>query len=379
VLQELYEKGAVTYPRTDSGYLTDDMKGDMPKHLAALRKRADFKTLADITPVIRKSVFDSSKVEDHHGIITTDEAVDISSMSPDHKKLFDIIARRFLAALMPDAKGFTTTISAKLDDVLFKTSGTIITEPGWKAVWGKDEDVVVEKPKARKGEDEDDTDARSLPPVKDGDPARSDRVDVVAKQTKPPNHFTEGTLLKAMIGAGSKDADAEIRDLMSGGGLGTQATRQEIIEKLKFRAFIGIEGKKVISTPRARDFVSIIREDGNRLVDIMATAALEKSMREVEKNPQLAAEVWRSYAKGLREDIERLKSGPKPRMLMEDPNPKSTYSAGARSSSGGSRGAGRAKPAGAKPSGGARAAKPRGAGTGRAAPKRGTTARKGGK
>lgn len=374
VLQELYEKGAVTYPRTDSGYLTDDMKGDMPKHLAALRKRADFKTLADIQPVIRKSVFDSSKVEDHHGIITTDEAVDISSMSAEHKRLFDLIARRFLAALMPDAKGFTTTISAKLDGVLFKTSGTIITEPGWKAVWGKDEEIA-EKPRAKKGEDEDDADARTLPPVKDGDPAHSDRVDVLAKQTKPPNHFTEGTLLKAMIGAGSKDPDAEIRDLMSGGGLGTQATRQEIIEKLKFRMFIQTEGKKIISTPRARDFVSIIREDGNRLVDIMATAALEKSMREVEKNPALAADVWRAYAKGLRDDVERLKAGPKPRMLMEDPNPRTSYSAG-RSSSPAKTGGGRGRGAG-KPSGSPQASsKPRAAAGSRSAPRKGAATRK---
>lgn len=357
VLQDLYEKGAVTYPRTDSGCLTEDMKGDMPKHLAALRKRQDFKTLADITPVIRKSVFDSSKVEDHHGIITTDEAVDISSMSADHKKLFDIIARRFLAALMPDAKGFTTTISTKLDGVLFKTSGTIITEPGWKAAWGKDDEIPVEKPKAKKGEDEDDADARSLPPVKDGDRAHSDRVDVLAKQTKPPSHFTEGTLLKAMIAAGSKDPDVEIRDLMSGGGLGTQATRQEIIEKLKFRNFIKIEGKKVISTLRARDFVSIIRADGNRLVDIMATAALEKSMREVEKNPALAADVWKSYARGLREDIERLKSGPAPRMLMEDPNPRNTSYGGGKSSP--SRNAPRT---GSRSNGSAKAAKPRSTG-----------------
>lgn len=336
VLQELYEKGAVSYPRTDSGCLNENMKQDMPKHLAALRKRDEFKTLANVDPVYRKSVFDDSKIEDHHGIITTIDAVDISSMSFDHKKLFDIIARRFLASLMPDAKGFTTTISAKLDGYVFKTSGTIITEPGWKAAWGKDEDPT-EKPKPKKGEDEDDADARTLPPVKDGDPAHSDKVDVQAKQTKPPAHFTEGTLLKAMINAGSKDDDAEIRDLLSKGGLGTQATRQEIIEKLKFRAFVRSEGKKIISTPRARDFVSIIRADGNRLVDIMATAALEKSMREVEKNPQLAADVWRSYAKGLREDIERLKTGPSPRLLMEDPNPKSTSYGGGKSSGTGSR------------------------------------------
>jgi DNA topoisomerase-3 len=360
VLQNLYEKGAVTYPRTDSGHLTDDMKADMPRHLNALKQRSEFKKLADITPVIRKSVFDSSKVEDHHGIITTDEAVDISGMTPDHKKLFDIIARRFLAALMPDAKGFTTTISAKLSDYIFKTSGTIITEAGWKAVWGED-DEPVERTKPKKGEDEDDADLKKLPPVKDGDDAHSDKVDVLSKQTKPPHYYTEGTLLKAMINAGSKDPDAEIRDLLSNGGLGTQATRQEIIEKLKFRAFVRLEGKRIISTERARDFISIIRADGNKLADVMATAQLEKDMRSVEKNPHLAADVWKNYARGMREEIERLKQGPKPRMLIEDPNPNSVYNSNA--SSGKSKaGSTKTKPKSSTGAAGKKTYKPAGAG-----------------
>src|SRR3546814_3955638 len=100
----------------------------MPKHLDALKKRDDFRDLANITPVIRKSIFDSKKVEDHHGIIPTDECVDIRRLGSEAENLFDIIARRFIAALMPDAKGSTTSISAKIDGVLFRTAGTIRSE-----------------------------------------------------------------------------------------------------------------------------------------------------------------------------------------------------------------------------------------------------------
>lgn len=319
VLQKLYEAGAVTYPRTDAGHLTDDMVDDMPKHLDALRKRDEFRDLANLTPIIRKSVFDSKKVEDHHGIIPTDECVDIRRLGSDAEILFDIIARRFIAALMPDAKGSTTSISAKIDNVLFRTAGTIISDPGWKAAWGNLEDAPENK---KDGEDDDGDANRVLPPVVDGQPAVANQVDVLSKTTRPPPHFTEGTLLKAMMSAGAKNDDAEIRDLLSNGGLGTQATRQDILEKLKKREFAVLQGKKFLSTERAREFVKIIREDGNRLADVIATADLERELRQVEKDPSQAAAIWGRFTAQLRDEIAKLKAGPPPRKLP--PNPRSS-------------------------------------------------------
>lgn len=336
VLQKLYEAGAVTYPRTDAGHLTDDMVDDMPKHLGALRKRNEFRDLADISPVIRKSVFDSKKVEDHHGIIPTDEYIDIQRLGPDAEFLFDIIARRFIAALMPDAIGSTTSISAKINGVIFKTAGTIISDPGWKAAWGNLEEAPENK-KEDGDADAGDTN-RVLPPVVDGQPASADRVDVLSKTTRPPPHFTEGTLLKAMMSAGSKNDDAEIRDLLSNGGLGTQATRQDILEKLKKREFAVLQGKKFLSTERAREFIKIIREDGNRLADVIATADLERELRLVEKDPSQAVPIWTRFTAQLREEIARLKMGPAPRRLT--PNPRASgsgYSSGSGKSGSGSR------------------------------------------
>jgi len=327
VLQKLYEGGAVTYPRTDAGCLTEDMKPTMPKHLAALRKQPGFEKLANIDPVIRKSVFDNSKVEDHHGIIPTDEVKDMTKFGVDERKLFDLVARRFLAALMPDAKGLRTTISCELAQTTFKTSGTILKVAGWKEVWGKEGDPTEGKSKS-KGDGE----GKILPPVTDGQKAHSDKVEVITKTTKPPAHYTEGTLLKAMIGAGSGSDDKEIRDLLSNGGLGTQATRQEIIEKLKYRDFARMNGKKIISTDRARDFILIIREDGGRLADVQATADLERHLREVEKDPSKMPGIWHGYVKQLRQEIADMKSRPPKRKLAPCPRTSSPGKGGYRKS-----------------------------------------------
>lgn len=332
VLQQLYEAGAVTYPRTDSGYLTEEMKPDMPKHLSALARRPEYSNLAAIDPVIRNSIFNSKKVEDHHGIIPTDELVDIRRLGPDAEQLFDIIARRFIAALMPDAKGSTTSISAAFDGVTFKTSGTIIHELGWKAAWGDQDDAPEEK----KETDDPQNDAnRKLPPVQDGQPVTAEKVIVLEKTTRPPPYFTEGTLLKAMMSAGAKNEDAEIRDLLSNGGLGTQATRQDILEKLKKREFAILQGKKYLSTPRAREFLSIVREDGNRLADVIATADLERELRQIEKDPANAIKIWQRYSETLRHELSQLKAGPAPRKLTPAPRSNSgNYSSPKTSSKG---------------------------------------------
>lgn len=337
VLQKLYEAGAVTYPRTDTGHLLVEMQPDMPKHLGALRKRPQYRELATMTPTFHKSVFDDKKVGDHHGIITTEEAVDVSRLGPDAEALFDLVARRFLACLMPDAEGFTTSIRAMIEGNLFSTSGTTITVQGWKAAWRGMGDPDEKTGDA--GSDEQEAGAKAeqattnriLPPVTDGQRARADRIDVLTKTTKPPAHYTEGTLIKAMMSAGSKNPDAEIRDLLSNGGLGTGATRQDIVKKLKMREFLVNKGKKLLSTPRAREFLAIIRADGNKLADVIATANLERELREVEKDPSKALPIWQGFTQQLRSEVARLRAAPPPRKMSPAPrDPKAGGKSAAR-------------------------------------------------
>jgi len=324
VLQSLYEAGAVSYPRTEFSHLPETIKADMPAHLAALRRKPAFKDLADVTPTIRSKIFDSSKVGDHHGIITTDKVVDVAAMGPDAAKLFDLVARRFLAALLPDAKAATTTISSVIEGVTFKASGTIITTPGWKAVWGKDDPEEKEK-----GAD------RFLPSVHDGQKARVDESEVLRKMTRPPDFHTEGSLLEAMAMAGSKNDDPEVKELLqTAGGIGRAATRAEVIKKLAFRLFTETSGKRLVSTRRGRELIAVIRHDGNRLADVIATADLERELQAIEKNQASAMNVWNRYVGELEDEMARVKRGPAPRKLTA--MPRTDRRATAKSSSRGS-------------------------------------------
>jgi len=360
VAQKLYDAGLITYPRTSSGYLNESMKGDMPQHVAAVARLAPYAEHAKTAKTIRPAFFNDKKIEDHHGIIPTEELNGVERQGAEEKRLFDLIARRFLAALMPDAEGFTTTISSVISGYLFKASGLAIVKPGWKAVWGKDGEPVDKKPKD--GEEE-----AILPPVKDGTMARNREVEVLAKVTKPPPHYTEGTLLGAMENAGKKHDDKDIREVLGDMGIGTVATRPDMIEKIKYRDFAHVEGKKIISTNRGRELISIIREDGNRLADVAATADLEREMRAVEKDPNHAVAVWKGYARLLGEEIEKLKRTPARRKLTPVPKGSGGGGGGGRATGGYAKGGAR-KAAGARPAGGARKAGPRKAPAKRRAP-----------
>ena len=312
VAQNLYEAGLITYPRTSSGYLNEIMEADMPAHVAAVAKIGPYAEHAKTATVIRPAFFNDKKIEDHHGIISTEELGGVERQEPDAKRLFDLVARRFLAALMPDAQGFGTTISSIIAGHLFKASGLAVHKQGWKAVWGRDGEPVDNKPK-------DAEDEELLPPVKDGTQARNHDVEVLGKTTRPPPHYTEGTLLGAMENAGKKHDDADIREVLAGIGIGTVATRPDMMEKIKYRGFALVDGKKIISTTRGRELISIIREDGNRLADVAATAELEREMRAVEKDASHAAKVWCEYAGVLAEEIDKLKRSPARRKLTPSP------------------------------------------------------------
>ena len=289
VLQGLYEAGRVTYPRTDSAHLTNDLVNEVPALMAHLAKNDAYRKIIPAKPVIRKTVFDSSKTTDHHAIIPTDQPGTPPRGDADTEKLYDLVVRRFLAALMDDAKGESTVISGVFGGVEYRATGLAIVTPGWKAAYDHDDKNKEEK----------------LPRITNGKTVTLDKVDIVSKETKPSSHYTDGTLVKAMVSVGANNPDAEIRDLMST-GIGTQATRHTIIEVLKTRKFVVAQGKKILSTHRGRELVGHMQRESNALADPLMTAELERVLKEVEDDPVNARRVWADFVVRVGNDFDRL-------------------------------------------------------------------------
>lgn len=316
VLQELYDAGAVTYPRTDSGYLSPELIPDMPQHLAALRRRPEYRDITPAEPIIHKSIFDASKIEDHHGIIPTTDPINIANLGPDAEQIFDIIARRFIAALMPDAEGYTTTISASLNEIDFRTSGTVMTKPGWKIVWGQDGDSPEN---ASSDDDEAPAENPRLPPVADGQTVTVNAAKVINCKTKAPAWYSESSLIKDMKAAGTRMENPEYKDLLGNAGIGTQATRHTIIETLKDRQYANRTGRTLKATDRGKAMVDIIRQDQLSIVNVEATALLERDLVAVEQEPHKAMAIWKKFTDQIVTDIARLKAGPRPARLPSCP------------------------------------------------------------
>jgi DNA topoisomerase-3 len=298
VLQNLYEAGRVTYPRTDSSHLNDEMTKEIPSILRQLARANAYSKIVPSRPVFRKTVFDSSKVGDHHAIIPTGEKVSGGS-GADEEKLFDLITRRFLASIMDDAKGETTSIKGIFGGHEFKATGLVIKYAGWKSAY----DFSVK-------EDEE----ASLPPIENGKKVKSREVEILERSTKPPAHYTDGTLIKAMVAVGSKNPDAEIRDLMSQ-GIGTQATRHTIIDTLRGRLYVVDKDRKIISTIRGREFIDILRADSNLIADPLATANMEKKLNEIEKDPDAARQVWKDFVLAFQNQFRTINQTQKKRFL----------------------------------------------------------------
>ncbi len=244
--QALYEKHkALTYPRTDSRALPEDYLGTVKKTLEALAETNAFGTHA--RRVIKekwvkpnKRVFDNSKISDHFAIIPT--LATPKHLSELEQKLYDFVVRRFLAVFHPPAEFLVTTRITRVEGEPFRTEGKVLVEPGWLAVYGKE---AAE-------------DNASLVPVKPGEKVATVKVDVQAQTTRPPPRYNEGTLLSAMEGAGKTIEDEELREAMREKGLGTPATRAQIIEGLIGERYIHRDGKELVPTAKAFSLMTLL-------------------------------------------------------------------------------------------------------------------------
>ena len=279
-IQSLYEKKITTYPRVDTTYLSDDI---YPKCAGILNGLADYQHLMQPLRGKKlarsKKVFDSSKVTDHHAIIPT--GVQPQNLSDMERKVFDLIARRFIAAFYPDSKVSTTTVLGKVDGIEFKTSGKQILEQGWRVVFAQP-GAQMEKEEGQEGDAE-----KTLPDFKAGE-SGPHIPDLQEKWTQPPKPYTEATLLRAMETAGKLVEDEELRDALKENGIGRPSTRAAIIATLFKREYIRKERKNLHPTQTGIELITLIKEE--LLKSAQLTGIWEKKLRLIEKREYQASQ-----------------------------------------------------------------------------------------
>ena len=276
LIQSLYEKKITTYPRVDTTYLSDDIYPKCANILAGLKPYETWTApLAGKTLVKSKKVFDNSKVTDHHAIIPTGQnPINLTDME---KRVFDLVARRFIAVFYPDCKFSTTTVVGETDGIEFKTTGKQILDMGWRVIFAKPQTNLPD------GMGENDVDPaeeeRTLPTFKKGERGPHEpKLD--EKWTQPPRPYTEATLLRAMETAGKFVDNDELRDALKANGIGRPSTRAAIIETLFKRHYIRKERKNLIATPTGVELIGLIHEELLKSAEL--TGIWEKKLREIE-------------------------------------------------------------------------------------------------
>ena len=272
IIQSLYEKKATTYPRVDTTYLSDDIYPKVPDILAAMAPYASLTSPLLALPSLPKSkkVFDSSKVTDHHAIIPTNVDPSHVAMTPEEKKVYNLIAKRFIAAFYPDCEFDTTTVMANIGEHEFKATGKVIRIDGWRAIYKKDREDTQDKTEDDNG---------NMPAMAKGESGPHQPA-LLKKTTQPPKHYTEGTLLRAMETAGRTVDDEELREAMKENGIGRPSTRAAIIETLYKRRYIRKERKSVVATQAGIQLIDTIKDP--LLKSAKLTGLWENKLRRIE-------------------------------------------------------------------------------------------------
>lgn len=296
IMQRLYENHKlVTYPRTDSRYITEDIVPTLPERLKSISVGPYTKLAQGILRnkiTATRRFVDNSKVSDHHAIIPTEQYLDLSSLNQEERHIYDLIVKRFLAVLSPAFEYEQTTVKISAAGEMFTARGKIVRSPGWKDIYSGSAD----------SDDDDDTDEKeqSLPDVKKGMKGKMEQVGMVNGKTKPPARYTEATLLSAMEHPGKFIENKEIREaLESSSGLGTPATRADIIEKLFSVFYIERRGKDIYPTSKGIQLVELVPSD---LKSAELTGKWEQQLAFISKgraNPEQFVNEMRKYASKL--------------------------------------------------------------------------------
>jgi DNA topoisomerase-3 len=251
-IQSLYEKKHTTYPRVDTTYLSESLHPQIPGILQSMNFYKEFTAVLLSEPIQKsKTVFDDTKVTDHHAIIPT-EIPPTSQLSKEEKQIYDMVAKRFISVFYPECKISNTLVQGQVGTIQFKTSGRQILELGWREVYVKD--------KKEDSENKEKDEEQTIPEFKIGEKGEHKPI-IHQGKTSPPKHYTEATLLRAMETAGKQVDDDELREIMKNNGIGRPSTRANIIETLFRRKYIERKKKNLIPTSTGMDLIDVIQDE----------------------------------------------------------------------------------------------------------------------
>ena len=325
VMQSLYERHKiVTYPRTDSRYITDDIVPTLPDRLRAIAVGQYAPAARNLLkkPPSTKYLVNAKLVTDHHAIIPTEEPVELLALSAEERNIFDLVAKRFLAVLSPAFEYEETKLTIKIGQENFYASGKTVRSAGWKAIHGEE---------TEEGDEGEEDDApQSFPPLKQGDRPAVLSCALEPGKTKPPARYTEASLLSAMENPSGQVQDKALREVLQNtSGLGTPATRADIIEKLFSSFYLERRGKEIFPTSKGTQLVSIVPAD---LKSAELTAKWEQQLSLIGKgmaksenfiaemrkySAELVSLVSGSGAKYVHDNITRLKCPDCQKPLLE--------------------------------------------------------------
>jgi DNA topoisomerase III len=304
--QKLYEtRKALTYPRTNSRFLPGDMIGEIKPTAELVGRNAPYAAGARYVTSLEKlplgRVVNDKKVTDHHAIIPTKSEHDLGRMSEDERRVYDLVAKRFLAIFHPDAVFERTRVETEVATHLFRTSGRRLIEPGWKAVYGEQADPPP-------SEDDDSGGDQALPRLEQGEQVQTKSVESIRKETQPPRRFTEASLLGAMETAGKDIEDGELREAMKDSGIGTPATRASIIERLIAVGYLEREGRALHATEKGVQVIRLLND--HPLTSAELTGDWELRLARIEqgqdKRPEFMSDIAK-FTAGTVEELDKLK------------------------------------------------------------------------
>jgi DNA topoisomerase III len=328
--QRLYEEhAALTYPRTNSRFLPSDMRREIKPIAQLVGRHRDYAQAAryvtglDVLPLAR--VINDTKVTDHHAIVPTRSEHDLGRMNDDDRRVYDLVARRFLAVFHPDAEFENTRLETTVRSAgegeaehVFRTRGRVLLAAGWRGVYGE----TVQGDAGPMREEEDEGREQRLPRLDRGERVQTRRVESIAKETKPPRRYTDASLLAAMETAGKLVEDEELREAMKDSGIGTPATRAAIIERLIQVGYLERDGRSLVCTEKGLNVIRLLDEHPltspsltgdweHRLARIeQGEDSRDRFMGDIAKFAEKTVSVIDEELQGVR--IERAKLGPCP-------------------------------------------------------------------